>query len=346
MKTHKIAVSFVAIALATSLAACTSSKPVASEEKEDQPKTSAETAVEIAAPDRAGSEYDISLLIGVVGDPFFITMGCQAQEEAERLGVTVDVQGPQKYDPTLQRPILDSIIASKPDALLMVPTDAQALQQPLEMAVASGIEVALLDTTTSDPSFAVSEISTDNEAAGAAAFDAIKQLHPEGGKVMVMGLEAGVSATDARTKGFEDAVASDPSFTYVGVEYSRNDPATAASIIGARLQKDPDLVGVFAANIFAAEGTATGVKQAGKSGEVQIVAVDAGENQLAALREGTVQALIAQDPGAIGINGVRAVVSALDGVDVPNKVATKITVITRDNVDAEEGRAAAYKTGC
>ena len=66
--------------------------------------------------------------------------------------------------------------------------------------------------------------------------------------------------------------------------------------MGSALQKDPDIVGVFAANLFSAEGTATGVRQAGKSAQVKIVSFDAGPNQVKALKEGTVQALVAQQP--------------------------------------------------
>ena len=299
----------------------------------------------MAAPPKAAKDYKIALLQGVVGDQFYITMQCGAQEEASKLGVTVNTQGPQKFDPTLQRPILDSIVASRPDALLIAPTDVQALQQPLEQAAAAGIKVVLVDTTTTDPSFAVSAIASDNEGGGAAAFDAIKQLHPEGGKVMVMGLEPGVSTTDARGKGFEDAVKADPKFTYVGIQYDHNDPATAAQLISAQLQKDPDLVGVFAVNLFAAEGTATGIKQAGKSGQVQVVGFDAGPNQIKALREGTVQALVAQDPGAIGRFGVDEAVTALDGGQNTKNVQTGFTIITKENLDGEGG-AAAYKSDC
>jgi ribose transport system substrate-binding protein len=205
--------------------------------------------------------------------------------------------------------------------------------------------VVLVDTTTNDPSYAVSAIASDNESGGKAAFDAIKQLHPEGGKVMVMGVDPGISTTDARTKGFEDAVKADGKFTYVGVQYSHDDPATAAQLIGAQLQKDPDLIGVFAANLFSAEGSATGVKQAGKSGQVKIVGFDAGPNQIQALRDGTVQALVAQEPGIIGKFGVDEAVTALGGGQNTKKVQTGFTVITPDNL-AGEGGAAAYKSSC
>ena len=352
MKPNRLVFVASVLTVALPMAACTSSKPqsepsgtstggsVASSSASPQAAVTT-----VTAPPKASKEYDIALLQGVVGDQFYITMQCGAQDEAAKLGVKVNTQGPQKFDPTLQKPILDSIVASKPDALLVAPTDVQAMQQPLQQAAAAGIKVILVDTTTADPSFATSAISSDNEGGGAAAFDAIKQLHPDGGKVMVMGLEPGVSTTDARAKGFEDAVKADPKFNYVGVQYSHNDPATAAQLIGAQLQRDPDLVGVFAVNLFSAEGSATGIKQAGKSGQVQVVGFDAGPNQIQALREGTVQALVAQDPGAIGRFGVDEAVTALDGGKSTPNVQTGFTIITKDNLDGPGG-AAAYKSNC
>ena len=337
--------------LALPMAACTSSKPQSAEPSGSASGTPTSgaapqaAATTVTAPPKASKDYKISLLQGVVGDQFYITMQCGAQDEAKALGVTLNTQGPQKFDPTLQKPILDSIVAGKPDALLVAPTDVQAMQQPLEQAAAAGVKVVLVDTTTNDPSYAVSAIASDNEGGGAAAFDAIKQLHPEGGKVMVMGLDPGISTTDARAKGFEEAVAKDPKFTYVGVQYSHNDPATAAQLIGAQLQKDPDLVGVFAVNLFAAEGSATGIKQAGKSGAVQVVGFDAGPNQIQALREGTVQALVAQDPGIIGKFGVDEAVTALEGGQTTKNVQTGFTIITKENLDGEGGKAA-YKSDC
>ena len=162
---------------------------------------------------------------------------------------------------------------------------------------------------------------------------------------MVMNVDPGISTTDARAKGFEDAVKADSKFQYVGVQYSHNDPATAAQLIGAQLQKDPDLIGVFATNLFSAEGSATGIRQAGKSGQVQVVGFDAGPNQIQALREGTVQALVAQDPGTIGKFGVDEAVTALEGGENTKDVQTGFTIITQENLDGEGG-AAAYKSNC
>ena len=337
------------VVLTLPMAACTSSKPQSSgsggTSNGATPAPSEAAATTVTAPSKASKNYNIQFLQGVIGDQFYITMQCGAQEEAAKLGVTVNTQGPQKFDPTLQKPILDSIVAGRPDALLVAPTDVQAMQQPLQQAAAAGIKVVLVDTTTNDPSYAVSAIASDNEGGGKAAFDAMKQLNPNGGKVMVMSVDPGISTTDARLKGFEDAVKADSKFSYVGVQYSHNDPATAANLMGAALQKDPDLVGVFAANLFSAEGTATGVRQANKGDQVKVVSFDAGPNQVKALKEGTVQALVAQQPEIIGQYGVDMAVAALDGGQVTPKVQTGFTIITKDNVDGDAA-SAVYKSSC
>jgi ribose transport system substrate-binding protein len=290
--------------------------------------------------------YKLAFIQGVAGDAFYITMQCGIQAEAKTEGATVTTQGAQKFDPTLQTPILQSVIASKPDAILIAPTDVSAMQQPIAQAKAQGIKVVLVDTTLKDPSVAVSAISSDNSGGGKAAFDAIKKLAPAGGKVLGVGVQPGISTTDARDKGFADAAKADSKYQYLGVQYSQNDPAKAASIVSAALQKDPDIVGIFASNLFSATGAATGIRQAGKQNSVKIVGFDAGPDQVKALQDGTVQALIAQQPGTIGTDGVQQAIKALKGEPTTPTIKTGFSIITKDNLNTAEGKAAAYKASC
>jgi ribose transport system substrate-binding protein len=292
-----------------------------------------------------GGSYKLAFVQGVAGDAFYITMQCGIEAEAKAESATVTTQGAQKFDPTLQTPILQSVIASKPDAILIAPTDVSAMQQPIAQAKAQGIKVVLVDTTLNDPSVAVSAISSDNAAGGKAAFDAIKQLVPGGGKLLGVGVQPGISTTDARDKGFGDAAKADSAFSYLGVQYSQNDPAKAASIVSAALQKDPDIVGVFASNLFSAEGAATGIRQSGKQDKVKVIGFDAGPDQIKALQDGTVQALIAQQPATIGTDGVQQAIKALKGEPTTADIKTGFTIITKANLDTE-GKAAAYKASC
>jgi ribose transport system substrate-binding protein len=349
MSRTTLAIAAAGVALILPVTACSNTKPAetgAANGGAAPVDPNAPAATSITAPGKAKKNYNIQFIQGVAGDEFYISMQCGIEAEAAKLGVTVSTQGPQKFDPTLQRPIVDSVRATKPDAILIAPTDVTAMQSPLEAVAQGGSKVVLVDTTTKDPSFAVSTIASDNVGGGKAAFDAIKQLNPNGGKVMIMSVDPGISTTDARAKGFEDAVKADGTFEYLGIQYSHNDPATAANLMTSALQKDPDMVGVFAANLFAAEGTATGVRQANKGAQVKIVGFDAGPGQVKALKAGTVNALVAQQPATIGQYGVDMAVAALDGGQVTPKVQTGFTVITQDNINTAEGQAAVYKSAC
>ena len=195
--------------------------------------------------------------------------------------------------------------------------------------MAAGIKVVLVDTTLSDPSGAVSQISSDNTAGGADAFAAIKQLVPGGGQVLVVNTKPGISTTDQRQAGFAAAAKADPKFTYVGTQFDQDTASLAAQVTLAALQKNPGIVGIFAANLFSAEGAATGVRQAGKSGKVKIVGFDAEPDEITALQQGTVQALIAQSPYVIGTNAVDQAVAALTGKPTTPKIGTKFTIITQ-----------------
>ena len=295
----------------------------------------------------SGKSYNMTFIQGVAGDGFYVTMGCGIQAEAKKLGnVTVNIQGPSQFDSTLQNPIIESVTASHPAAIMIAPDDVSASRPPIAQAMAAGIKVVLVDTTLTDPSGAVSQISSDNTAGGADAFAAVKQLVPGGGQVLVVNTKPGISTTDQRTAGFAAAAKADSKFSYVGVQYDNDTASLAAQVTLAELQKNPGIVAIFATNLFSAEGAATGIRQAGKAGKVKVVGFDADPDQITALKQGTVQALIAQSPYTIGTDAVDQAVAALSGKPTTPKIGTKFTIITTANLNSAASQAAIYKTSC
>ena len=294
----------------------------------------------------SGKAYNLTFIQGVAGDGFYVTMGCGMQAEAKKLGDTVNIQGPTQFDATLQNPIIESVTAAHPDAIMIAPDDVAASRPPIAAAMAAGIKVVLVDTTLTDPSGAVSQISSDNTAGGADAFAAVKQLVPGGGQVFVVNTKPGISTTDERTAGFAAAAKADPKFSYVGVQYDQDTASLAAQVTLAELQKDPGIVAIFATNLFSAEGAATGIRQAGMSGKVKVVGFDAEPDEITALQQGTVQALIAQSPYTIGTDAVDQAVAALEGKPTTPKIGTKFTIITTANLKSAASQAAIYKTSC
>jgi ribose transport system substrate-binding protein len=290
-----------------------------------------------------GESYNLSLIAGVKGDEFYITMNCGAQEAAQRLGATIDFQGPDEFAADQQTPIVDAVAAKSPDAILVAPTDTKAMFAPITQA-SQNSKIVLVDTTLENPDMAVSQIASDNLEGGVTAGETLLDLIGGKGKVMVVNVKPGISTTDARGEGFEQAVEGKPGVEYLGQEYSNDDPAQAAAIVTATLAKHPDLKGIFATNLFSAEGSASGLRQAGKFGDVKIVGFDAGPKQVADLEEGIVQALIAQKPAEIGKLGVEQAVASLKGEPTRAEIGTGFEVITKDNL--AEMQDVVYKANC
>ena len=289
----------------------------------------------------AKKSYKMTLIAGVKGDEFYITMNCGAKAKAEELGVELDFQGPQEFDAAQQTPIVNAVAAKKPDAVLIAPTDTKALYAPIKQLAEGGTKIVLVDTTLEQADMAVSEIASDNEAGGAEAARALAELIGGSGKVFVINVKPGISTTDAREKGFV-AGAKEAGLEYVGREYSNDKPETAAAKVKAALQKDSDLKGIFGTNLFSAEGAASGVREAGAN--VKIVGFDAGPKQVKDLEDGTVQALIAQKPADIGAQGVEQAFNALEGKPTTKKIGTESTTITKDTLS--ENQDALYKAAC
>ena len=287
--------------------------------------------------------YTMTLIAGVRGDEFYITMNCGAQEEAKKQGVELDFQGPDQFEASLQTPIVNAVTQKKPDAILIAPTDTKALYVPIKQAADAGIKIVLVDTTLEQADLAVSQIASDNIGGGREAAKALAELIGGEGKVFVNNVNPCISTTDLRTQGFEEQAAK-LGLDYLGVQYNDDDPAKAAAITKAQLAKDPDLKGIFATNLFSAEGSASGLREADKLGDVKIVGFDAGPKQIEDLNGGLVQALVAQSPAEIGKLGVQQAVAALDGKPTKKKIGTGFVTLTKDNL--KENPDIPYKSSC
>ena len=163
---HSVRVAGIAVAAVVplALAACSSGSSSSS--------AAASGATSSAAA--AGKNYNLELIVGTKSDDFYVTMECGAEAEAKALGVTLTVNGPADFSASEQAPILNAVQVSKPDALIVAPTDTKALNPELSRIAAEGVKIVFVDTTTTDPSVAVSHITSDNTGGGSAAGSAAR----------------------------------------------------------------------------------------------------------------------------------------------------------------------------
>jgi ribose transport system substrate-binding protein len=163
---------------------------------------------------------------------------------------------------------------------------------------------------------------------------------------MVVNVNPGITTTDDRQKGFETEMKKHPGINYIGAQFDKDDPARAASIVTSTLAKHPDLKGIFATNLFSAEGSATGLRESGKLGKVKIVGYDAGPKQVSDLKSGLVQALVIQKPADIGRIGVQQAVKAASDKSTTKKIGTGLVVATRKTMNDPNVSKWFYKSRC
>jgi ABC-type sugar transport system substrate-binding protein len=343
-KSVRVAGIAVAAVIPMALAACSSgssSSSSSSATSSSAPSTAASSAA------AAGKSYNVELVVGTKSDDFYVTMECGATAEAKTLGVNLTVTGPADFSAPEQAPILNAVAASKPDALIVAPTDTKALNPELTRIENEGVKLVFVDTTTTDPSVAVSHITSDNTGGGKLAADSLAAQIGGKGTVAVINVNPGISTTDARIAGFTaEMKAKYPNITVLGTQYDNDSSATAASQVEADITAHPNLSGVFATNVLSAQGAATGIQHAGAAGKVKVATFDAEPQQITALKSNTIQLAIAQSPYLEGQDGVEQAVNALSGKPVSANIGTPLVAITQQNVNSASVQKNIYVASC
>lgn len=301
----------------------------------------AAATVVLAAPGGAQA-CTIALIPGLTTDAFYITMRKGAEMAAKAVGCELLFQGGPEFNPTIQVPVLQAVIARKPDAILIAPTDKQQLIAPLKQAVDAGIPVITVDTFIDDGKyqdgdgpgdFPLSYIATDNVLGGFLGGVALAKSIGERGKVYVSNVKPGISTTDQREEGFKLAMRAYPNITVLDTQFNDDDANKAAAQVQAVYARNNDLAGVFGANLFSAIGAADGVKALGKAGEIKVVAFDAPTRIVDDLKSGLIDFAIAQHPAEIGYYGVMTAYAVIHGASVPPHIGTGATVMDKSNID-------------
>jgi ABC-type sugar transport system substrate-binding protein len=310
------------------------------------PGSSPSSSTSSSAASAAGK--NLELIVGTKSDDFYVTMECGAEAEAKKLGVNLTVNGPSTFSVPLQKPLIDDAIVTKPDALLVAPTDSAALDPDLEKVQNNGTKIVFVDTSSSDASLGISRISSDNAAGGKLAADTLGQMLGGKGTVAVISVAKGVSTTDARVQGFQQEMAA--KYPRIKLLSEQNDDAdsvtTATSFIEADISGNTGLNGAFAANVVTAEGVAAGVQHAGKTGKVKLATFDADATQMTMMQQGTIQLAIAQEPALEGQDAVEQAVNALTGQTVQANIATPLIAVTPQNMNSASVKPYIYVGSC
>jgi len=258
----------------------------------------------------AKKSYTIGFVVGASSDPFFQAMKVGAQAEATKLGDKLIFQGnATTYSPSTQIPIVNQVLAEKPDGLALAPTDPSALQASVTTAHNDGIAVVNVDSSVNDQSDVISFITGDNNDGGTKAADEMAKAigYKSGGTYqVVVGLTSATATTNVeRLAGFKKEIAAKyPGITIAATGYSQSNSTTANANINNWLTEFPKLSGIFAIDGTNATGAASALQAKGLTGKIALIGYDAYKTNVDLIGKGVFTALIAQNPAQEGKDAV------------------------------------------
>jgi ribose transport system substrate-binding protein len=314
------------VGAAALLAACASNSSTGS--------TTAGTGSTSSVPISAAGK-DVTVVLGVKGFAYFTSLGCGAQAEGKKLGLNVSVQGANQFAAPAQIPVVNAVTAQKPAGAIVAATDAKALVGPLQQMQSAGIKLVEVDTATSPP-LGVTQITSDNAAAGTLGAQTLAKVMGGKGDVLIVSTAPGVSTEDARIAAFKAAMKAYPGITVLSPQYDSANPEKSASVVSGVLAAHPNLGGIFTTNLLSTMGTETALKQTHKAGSTKFVGSDGAAPQLSDLQANVMQGIILQKPAQEGALAVDEINNALTGKTVAPPQQVGVVALTKGNLASNQ----------
>ncbi len=269
---------------------------------------------------------------------FWQSVHAGAVAAARETGVEIEWNGPATetaFNEQIQ--IIDAMINRHVDAIALAPIDKKAMISVVERAAKANIPVVIFDSAV-DTDLFVSQVATDNYAAGVMAAERMGSIIGARGKVIVVAVQPGAASTMAREQGFEDTIAKKfPAIQIVDKRYGMADFAKSLAVAENMLTAHSDAAGLFASNESSAVGAAQAVK--GRKSGIKMVGFDWSPTLLDDVKAGVIDSLVVQHPFKMGYESVMAAVKKLNGGTPPkiNDLAPRL--ITRENLNDPDVQA-------
>lgn len=300
-------------------------------------------AVQVRQPTGGGAAQGGPIRLAVVPKAIGFDFWEQVRVGAECAGthspgVNVHWDGvTSEEDVSGQQRLLQDMLAQRVNGLVYAATDAKALSQVTNQAVQQGITVVNMDSGTTPQPPSVPVFATDNVAAAEQGTDVLAQQLGDHGNIAYIEFQPGTSTNETRGEGFKRGLAKHPGLKLVAQQSSHSDYNTALQVTQDILTAHPDLDGIYAGNEPSVLGAAEAVRQAGKAGKIKIFGWDTSKGEIAALRQGVITGLIAQNPFKMGYSAVSAAVAKIRGNNQPpTGTDTGAKVVTKDNINDPE----------
>lgn len=281
----------------------------------------------------------VALIMKSLANEFFVTMAEGArQHQAESEGAyNLIVNGiKNEVDLAQQVALIDQMIASGVDAIVVAPADSKAVVPALARAAAAGIVVVNIDNQLDGGILAEYElhipfVGPDNFAGAEKVGNYLAATMEAGQSVAILEGVPTTNNSQRRTAGFLKAM-NDAGINVVAQQSAQWDQTVAVTVTSGILVQHPELDAILAANDNMALGAVAAITQSGRDDNIKVAGFDNISAVQELIREGRILATADQHADLLAVYGVEFALEALSGGVTQANKATPVDLVTIDTL--------------
>lgn len=285
------------------------------------------------ATDQIDNEnIDIRVIVKKQNHDFWAVVEMGTIAAQREFGVNVAFTGPyNEEDIEGQVRMVEAAIEDKVDAIVLAAIDFEHLVQVAEKAVQNNIPVIIIDSNINSEKMNCF-VGTDNIDAGRILGEAVADTMGTELNVAIVSFVKGAASSNEREQGLKESLYKYPGINVIDTLYCNSVEEIAAEQAKDMISKYPELDAFICLNAYATVGTARGIIEIEKDGEVMIAGFDSTPEEITYLENGTIELMVVQNPFNMGYLGVKYAIDAVKGISIPENVNTGTVVIDRDNM--------------
>ncbi len=281
------------------------------------------------------SQKKIAVIVKSEDSDFWDCVKGGVYSAATEYNVSVSFEGPEnEEDYDAQNEMIDKAIEDGVDAIVLSAINYTNSVEQVNLAAKKGIKIVAIDSAV-DSAMVSLFIGTDNFEAGQAAGSAVINGFTGDEKIYIglVNYSEGTDNGQQREQGFKQYISQFPNAEIVStVNVSCNvDSATAGAL--TLLKESPQINVLVGFNEWMTLGIGNAVKQTGASDDVMCVGFDTNVVSIGMLETGEMDALIVQNPFAIGYLGIKSAFELVSGqIAQAGDIYTSVTTVTGENL--------------
>lgn len=257
--------------------------------------------------------------------------GTNAAKTEYNLEITQE--GPEdEEDWETQNEMIDRAVENGAEVIVLSAVDYNNNAAAVNRAVESGVEVVIIDSDVNSDLVSC-RISTNNYQAGLMVGEAVLDSDDQTIYVGIVNFDEISANGQEREQGFRDAVDNDSRVTIIDAVNVNSNTESAREATKNMLKQHPQINVIVTFNEWTSLGVGYAIQEMDLADETTVIAFDSNVVSVGMLETGEVDALIVQNPYAMGYLGIECAYHLINGHPLDQAVIdTTTTVVTRENM--------------